>query len=58
MIFIKYKHNDSNKTIESLSYNLSLLFLCNVEWPASIERKSFMLFMPTHCSAVVHEAFV
>lgn len=42
MIIIKYKHNDSNKTIESLSYNLSLLSPCNVEWQASIERKSFM----------------
>lgn len=38
MIIIKYKHNDSNKTIESLRCSLSLLSLCNVEWQARVKE--------------------
>lgn len=44
MIIIEYKHNDSYKTIESLSYSLSLLSLCDVEWQASIKRNHLCLY--------------
>lgn len=44
MIITKYKHNDSHKTIESLSYSLSLLSVYDAEWQASIERNHLCLY--------------
>lgn len=44
MIIIKYKYNDSHETIESLSYNLSLFSLCDVEWQASVKRNNLWLY--------------
>lgn len=66
MIITKYKHNDSHKTIESLSYNLSLLSLCDAEWQASIERNHLCLYSglivaswsTDLCLIISHEKFV